>query len=722
MNLINLSRRSFLQLGILAGSSLLLGGRLGSLAGAAEQEGKSGFSPNIFLHIAATNAITVFVNKVELGQGVSTALPMLIAEELEADWTNISVAQAPLTAAYDYPSGKSSTATVRSASIRSEWERLRQMGAAARFMLIEAAARTWQVDPVTCSAENGEVIHQPTGQRLTYGDLAVSAGTLAIPENVTLKDAADFKIIGTAITRLNDLDKCCGKTRFGLDTNRPDLAVALIARPPYFGGVCISYNDTATLAIPGVKKVVPLDSGIAVVADGYFTASRGREALQIDWDETTSTMPDSRALAESYQALAETDGTIAVNRGDFLPVLRTATRTMHSSYRFPYLAHAPMEPLSCIADVRPDSCEIWAGTQLPALVRDSAATMLDLPSSKIVVHNSLCGGSFGRRATSDCHFIKEAVQLSKLLQTPVKVYWSREDDIKGGYYRPASLHQFRAALGDNDLPSAWHHRVIGQPTPEIGGAVELPKDKAVQLAAGINTSYRIPHFRVDCHPLEHEIPVLCWRGGSHVATAYAQECFLDELARAAGYDPYYYRRLLLDRQAPEKKVIELAAKKAGWGKELPKGRARGIAMHSFRDSIIAAVAEVSLYRNGGVKVHRITCGVDCGQVVHPDLAAAQIESAVIFALTALLYGEITFRDGQVQQSNFDNYPLLTLPEAPAVDVHFIASSRPPGGVGEIGVPPLGPAVANAIFALTGQPMHTLPLTKERIRAAMGLDR
>lgn len=721
MKLINLSRRSFLQLTALTGGSLLLGGRCNITAAAAELAKTSGFSPNVFLHIAPTNTVTVFVNKTELGQGVSTALPMLIAEELEADWSKITVQSAPLSAVYDFASGSPSTETIRSNSIRSEWDRLRYLGAAARYMLTEAAARIWQVDPLTCSAENGQVIHQPTGQMLTYGDLAENAGSLPIPENVVLKNSRDFKIIGTAKNRLDTKENCTGKIRYAIDVSLPDLLVAVIARPPFFEAECISFNDVATRAIPGVKDVLAIDSGVAVIANSYFSASRGRKILQIEWDDGPQATLNSEEIATRYRTLAATGGLSVTSRGDSQTILRTSTRTLRSSYLLPFLAHAPMEPLSCTAHVQNDGCEIWTGSQVPSHDRQTIATMLDLPIDKVTLHNSPCGGSFGRRATPDSHFVKEAVQLSKRLQAPVKVYWSREDDIQGGYYRPASYHQFRAALGDDDLPLAWHHRVVCQAEPEINDSLKTSSDRAEKITAGTDSFYRIPHYQVDCHQVESTIPVLCWRGGPHVANAYVQECFLDELARAAGYDPYYYRRLLLDKNSREKKVLELAAKKAGWGEELVKGRARGIAMHAFRDSIAAQVAEVSLYRNGSVKVHRVTCGIDCGRVVAPDLAIAQIESGIAFALTALLYGEISFQDGRVTQSNYDNYPLLTMEEMPIIEVYFIPSERPPGGLGELGVPPLAPAVANAIFALTGQPMHTLPLTKERIREAMGLD-
>jgi isoquinoline 1-oxidoreductase beta subunit len=718
---VNLSRRSFLRLGLACTSSLLLQTVLSSPVQAVEAGKQPGFSPSVFLHIDATNKITIFINKVEMGQGITTSLAMLIAEELEADWSTISVAPAPLLPAFDYQTKESSTATLGSSSISKEWERLRRLGATARLMLIEAAARIWQVEPETCSAENSEVIHQPTGQRLTYGDLVESAGTLPVPDHVPLKNSADFRIIGTGRPDFAAREKYLGKAIFGIDISIQKMLVARIARPPFFGASCIRYDDSDAKAIPGVKEVLAIDSGVAVLADGYYSASRAVNALQIEWDDGPLASLDTDQLTEKWQQLAQENGISAVQRGEAQQVLRTATRTLKASYLLPYLAHAPMEPLCCLADVHADSCEIWTGTQLPTFDRDAAAALTGLPPEKVQLHAMLCGGSFGRRAAVDNHFVKEAVQLSKTVKAPVKVYWSREDDLLGGYYRPGSYHQLRGALGDDDLPLAWHHRVVGQLLPAPLKAPAEEGDKADdRLVAGADSGYQITHFSIDYHPVDDGIPVLCWRGGAHVATAYARECFVDELARAAGYDPYYYRRLLLTKKSREKGVLELAARQAGWGQDLPKGRARGIAVHSFHGSSVAQVAEVSLYRNGSVKVHRVTCAVDCGQVVHPDTVAAQLESAVVFALTAILYGEISCKEGRVQQSSFRDYPLLGISEMPEIDVHFVPSSAAPGGIGELGVPPLAPAVANAIFALTGQPMRVLPLSRARIRTAMGL--
>lgn len=718
---LNLSRRDVLKAGALAGGGLVLGvylPRLGTAAEPARQPAAT-FAPNAFVRIGTDDSVTVLINHSEMGQGTFTGLSMLVAEELDADWSKVRAEHAPVDPAYNHVAygiqmvgGSTSTWT--------EWERLRKAGATARAMLIAAAAETWKVDPASCRTENGQVIHPASRRRLSYGRLAEKAASMTPPQSVTLKDPRDFKLIGRPMKRLDTPDKTDGKAIFGLDVKVPGMLVAVVARPPVFGGKVKRFDPGKAKAVPGVRHVVEIDRGVAVVADGFWPAKLGREALEIVWDEGPLAGLDSRAQREQYAELAKQPGVVARKEGDVAAAMGRVAERFEAVYELPYLAHAPMEPLNCVADVRADACEVWTGTQYQTGDRDAAAHVTGLKPEQVKLHTMLLGGGFGRRAVPDSHFVREAVQLSKAVKAPVKVIWTREDDIRGGYYRPAAYHAIGAGLDAAGNPVAWQHRIVCQSfivgTPYETFVVKEGVD-AVAVEGAADLPYEIPNLLVDWKIAPGGVPTLWWRSVGHSHTAFVVETFLDELAHAAGKDPYEYRRALLGKHPRHKRVLELAADRAGWGKPLPEGRGRGLAVHESFGSFVAQVAEVSVSQEGKVSVHRVVCAIDCGPVVNPDTIRAQMEGGIVFGLTAALYGEITFEKGRVKQRNFHDYPLLRINEMPAVEAHIVPSDDKMGGVGEPGVPSVAPAVVNAIFAVTGKRLRRLPIRAADLKKA-----
>jgi isoquinoline 1-oxidoreductase beta subunit len=710
----NLCRRRFLKTSALAGGGLVLGVYLPRLA--ADDKVKT-FAPNAFVRVGGDDSVTVVANHSEMGQGIYTGLAMIVAEELDADWGKVRVEAAPVDAAYNHALFAIQV-TGGSTSTWTEWERLRKAGATARAMLIAAAAETWKVEAAGCRAENGQVIHAESKRRLSYGELAAKAATLTPPKNVTLKDPKYFKIIGKATKRLDTPDKTNGAAVFGLDVTVPGMLVALVARPPVFGGKVKTFRAEKAKAVPGVRHVVEIERGVAVVADGFWPARRGREALEVVWDEGALATLDSKAQREQYAELAKQDGAVARKEGDVAAALGKAVKTLDAVYSLPYLAHAPMEPLNCLADVRADGCDVWTGTQFQTVDRASAAKDTGLKPEQVRVHTTLLGGGFGRRAAPDSHFVREAVQVSKAVKAPVKVVWTREDDIRGGYYRPSSYHAISAGLDAAGNPSAWRHRIVcqsfiaGTPFEEV-----IIKDgvDATSVEGARDIPYDIPNLLVDWKHVRLGAPTLWWRSVGHTHNGFVVETFLDELAHAAGKDPFEYRRALLGKQPRHKRVLELVAEKAGWDKPPPEGRGRGIAVHESFGSFVAQVAEVSVSKDGKPKVHRVVCAIDCGPAVNPDGVRAQMESGIVFGLTAALYGEITFEKGRVKQRNFHDYPVLRMNEMPEVEVHLVPSKDKMGGVGEVGVPPLAPAVANALFAVTGKRVRRLPIRAEDLK-------
>ena len=711
--ILNLSRRTFLKTSALAGGGLVLGvylPQLGNPAAAAPQKSAI-FAPNAFIRIGTDDSVTVIANHSEMGQGVYTALPMLVAEELDADWSKIRVEAAPVDAVYNHTQFGIQM-TGGSTSTWSEWERLRKAGATARAMLIAAAAQTWKVDPASCRTQNGQVIEPSTGRRLSYGRLAEKASRMTPPQSVTLKDPKDFKLVGKPTKRLDTPEKTNGKGIFGIDVKVPGMLVAVVARPPVFGGKVQRVNASKAKAVSGVRHVLEINRGVAVVADGFWSAKLGREALEIVWDEGQLAGLDSRTQREHYAALAKQPGGVAKKEGDVAAAMGLAAKKIEAVYELPYLSHATMEPMNCVADVRPDGCDVWTGTQFQTVDRGGAAQAAGLKPEQVKVHTTLLGGGFGRRAVFDSHFVREAVQVSKAVKAPVKVIWTREDDIHGGYYRPACYHSIAAGLDAAGNPVAWQHRIVCQSfmigTPFESAMVKNGVDgTAVEGAADL--PYEIPNLLVDWQQAPGGVPVHFWRSVGHSHTAFVVESFLDELSHAAGKDPYEFRRALLGKHPRHRKVLELAAEKAGWEKPLPQGRGRGLAVHESFGSFVAQVAEASVSKEGKVRVHRVVCAIDCGPTVNPDTIRAQMEGGIVFGLTAALYGEITFEKGRVKQRNFHDYPMLRINEMPEVEVHIVPSTEKMGGVGETAVPPIAPAVTNAIFAATEKRIRKLPV-------------
>ncbi|OGF23035.1 MAG: hypothetical protein A2V63_08660 [Candidatus Eisenbacteria bacterium RBG_19FT_COMBO_70_11] len=700
----SLTRRDFLKLGALAGAGLVIAFRIPDAAEAAT----GAFEPNAWLAIDPQGRITVWIARSEMGQGVRTSLPMLVAEELEADWSSIRFEQAIPAPRY----GNMSTGG--SQSIRSMTEPLRKAGAAAREMLISAAADTWKVDRATCHAENGAVIHAPSGRKLAYGALAVKAGTLPVPENPPLKDAKDFKILGTRRARLDVPAKVDGSAQFGLDVRVPGMLYAMVERCPVFGGKVASVDAALAEAVKGVRRVLQIGSGVAIVADTLWAARDGRDALRVTWNEGLLASLDSAGIRSTFAELAKKPGASARKEGQGATALAGAARTIEAVYEAPYLAHATMEPMNCTAFVKQDGCEVWVGSQSATGAQRKAAEVSGFPLEKVVVHTMLLGGGFGRRSHQD--FVAEAVEISKALNAPVKVVWTREDDMQHDHYRPASYHVLRAGLDVKGVPVAWTHRQVG------AGILALIAPQAVQngldptsVDGAENIPYAIPNIEVDYILHDPGVPVWWWRsvGSSH--NAFVVECFFDEVAAAAGRDPLELRRELPQGQPRHLAVMELAAAKAGWGKPLPKGRGRGIAVHASFDSYAAQVAEVAVADDGTVRVHRVVCAVDPGHVVNPDTIEAQMESGIVYGLTAALKGEITIAKGRVQQGNFDDYEVLRMNECPAIEVHVAPSGEFLGGIGEVGTPPIAPAVVNAIAAATGKRVRRLPIRAEALR-------
>ncbi|HEX5136951.1 MAG TPA: xanthine dehydrogenase family protein molybdopterin-binding subunit [Planctomycetota bacterium] len=714
--ILNLSRRGFLKAGALAGGGLVLGFRLAGTA-RAQEPAAAVFAPNAFLRIGDDGRVTVIANHSEMGQGIYTSLPMLLAEELDADWARVRVEPAPVDPAYNH-TAFGIQMTGGSTTTWSEWERFRRCGATARAMLVAAAAAAWSVEPATCRTEKGEVIHDASGQRASYGSLAEPASKLDPPADVKLKDPKDFTLIGTPVKRLDTPDKTNGKAIFGIDVTLPDMLVAVIARPPVFGGKLKSFDATRATAVPGVRHVVEIDRGVAVVADGFWQAKLGRDALDLTWDEGPLATLDTATQGEAYAAQAATPGAVARNDGDAAAALAGAARTLEAVYELPYLAHATMEPMNAVADVRQDGCDVWVGTQFQTGDRAAAAAAAGLDPANVNLHTTLLGGGFGRRAVIDAHFVREAVLVSKAVKKPVKVIWTREDDVRGGFYRPRAYHALKGGLDEKGDPVAWQQRIVCQSfiagTPFEGFIIKNGIDGTAVEGAD-DLPYGIPNLRVEWHQAPGGVPTLWWRSVGHSHTAFAVESFLDELAHAGGKDPLAFRLELLGDNARHKRVLQAAAETGGWGEPIGPGRARGLAVHASFGSFIAQVAEVSVGEDGEIRVHRVSCAIDCGPVVNPDTIRAQMEGAVAFGLSAALHSEITFKDGRVKQRNFHDYKVLRIQEMPEVDVTVIQSTDSMGGVGEPGVPPVAPAVGNAIFQLTGKRLRSLPFRAEELK-------
>jgi isoquinoline 1-oxidoreductase beta subunit len=714
-----MSRRQFIKTGVMAGGGLLLACHIPWGARNAVASADSSFAPNAFLRIGSDGSITIIVNKSEMGQGVYTSLPMLVAEELCCDWKKVTFRASPVAPDYNHTQFGPIMVTGGSSSVRSEWDRLSRVGAAAREMLIAAAAGEWKADPAACRAENGFVLG-PGGKKLSFGQLATKAAKIPVPEEPKLKGGAK-KVLGKPLHRLDSPAKINGAATFGIDVEAPGMLTALIVRPPVFGGKVKNFDPAPALAVPGVKQVVAVDAGIAVVAEGFWPAHKGCDALTASWDEGEGASLSTPTMKTEYASLSATPGIIARKDGDAPGVLEKENKRFDAEYEVPFLAHATMEPLNCFVDLKKDSCLIRTGSQFQTVDRAAAARVAGLQPEQITFETTFLGGGFGRRACPASDFVIEAVQVAKAVGQPVKVIRTREHDMRAGFYRPMWYDRIAACLDDKGMPLAWHHRIVGQSiiagTPFESAMVKNGIDNT-SVEGAADTPYAIPNLQVELHSPKSQVPVLWWRSVGHSHTAFVMESFLDELAHATGKDPLKYRQKLLKKHPRHLKVLLTAAEKAGWGKRPAKGRGRGIAVHESFGSFIAQVAEVSLTAKNELKVHKVVCAVDCGRIVNPDTIKAQMESGIVFGLSAALYGAITLKNGRVEQSNFHDYPLLRLNAMPKVEVHIVKSDDPPGGIGEPGVPPTAPAVANALFAATGARVRSLPMTPEKIAAAL----
>lgn len=714
-----LTRRRLLQAGAASGLGLVIGFHL---PGATRSPAKKGdkaaaFAPNAFLRIAPDNTVTIIAKHFEMGQGTYTGLATILAEELDADWSQMRAESAPADATrYNNLLFGQAQGTGGSTAMANSWDQHREAGATARAMLVAAAANDWEVEAGEIAVRKGVVSHAGTNRRATFGELASKAAALPAPKEVKLKDPKHFQLVGKRVPRLDSASKTDGSAVFTMDFSLPGMLTAVIARPPRFGGKVKSFDASAALRVRGVAEVVQVPSGVAVLARDFWAARKGREALKIEWDESGAEKRGTEELFAEYRKLAERPGTIARRDGDAAAAIGGAAKIFEAVYEFPYLAHAPMEPLDCVVKLGAGECDLWSGCQFPTIDHAVAAKTLGLPQEKVRIHTLFAGGSFGRRATPTGDVTGEAASIAKAIRGrhPVKLVWTREDDIRGGQYRPLYVHKLRAGLDSSGRIVGWEQRIVGQSIAQ-GSPFEamMVKDgvDGTSVEGASNLPYAIPNLTVDLHTPKVGVPILWWRSVGSTHTGFSTETFLDELAHAARRDPLQMRRDLLKNHPRHLGVLNLAAEKAGWGKPLPKGRARGIAVHESFNSFVAQVAEVSLGGNGFPKVERVVCAVDCGVAINPDVIRAQMEGGIGYGLGAALFSEITLVEGRVQQSNFDDYRGLRIEEMPAVEVHIVPSEEKPSGVGEPGVPLIGPAVANALFHLTGKRVRRLPFSR-----------
>ena len=667
-------------------------------------------SPNAFLRIGKDDSVTVVVAHSEMGQGIWTGLAMLIAEELDCDWSKIRCEHAPAAPVYAHPL-MGFQMTAGSTTTLSEFDRYRKIGATAKVLLLGAAAARWGTTPAKLIVTSGVITFGD--KRLRYGEVAEAAMKLSLPDSVKLKVPQDWKIIGTTVRRLDAPEKITGKAQFGIDVAFPGLRTAVVLRPPAFGVKLVKFDDADALKIPGVEKVVPTANGVAVVAQHFWAAKLGRDALRAEWSTPEGGGASSDKLLAEFRESSRSEGVTVLDTGKVKETIDGAAGKLEALYEMPYHAHAAMEPLNCAVKVDGDRCEIWTGTQFQGVDQGTVAKLLGTTPDKVTIHTMFLGGGFGRRANPKSDFVVEAVIVAKSAGVPVKVVWTREDDMRGGYYRPAFVQRLKVGINKDGMPVAWHHVVVGQSI-----TVDSPferfwtkpniDDNSVEAIANSPYVQDLRAKHLSLHTPTTPITVLWWRSVGNFHTAFAIESMIDELAHAAGREPLAYRLALLKGKPRYARALEAAATQAGWGTPPPAGRARGIAVHEGEWSIIAAVAEVSV-ENGSIRVHAVTAAVDCGTAVNPLGIKAQVQGSIVFALSAVLHGKITIEGGKVVESNFHDYPVLRMSEMPKISVQLIPSDANMGGIGEPATALVAPAVANAVFALTKQRLRTLPL-------------
>jgi isoquinoline 1-oxidoreductase beta subunit len=714
------SRRNFVITIAAAGGGLLLGCRVKDRHEAertADDSSSSAppFEPNAFIRIDRRGHVTLIMPQIEMGQGTYTSISMLIAEELEVGLDRVSPEHAPPNdKLYANPSIPFQV-TGGSTSIRAWWEPLRRAGATARVLLITAAAQRWGVHASTCRGVRGTVVHAPSGRHLDYGELVDAAATLPVPTNVPLKDPKDFTLIGTPAKRLDTLGKVNGSTVFGIDVRVPGMKIATVAACPTLGGTLKSVDDTKAMAIPGVRQVVKIDDAVAVVGDNMWAAKQGMAALTITWNDGPNATLSTADIARAHETASRGSAVIARTTGDTATAMARAATRIEAVYELPYLSHATMEPLNCTVHVRPDGCEVWTGSQVLARAQKTAAEVTGLPLEKVIVHNHYLGGGFGRRLEHD--YVTQAVRIAKQVEGPVKIVWTREEDIQHDIMRPFYHNRIEAGLNARGLPVAWRHRVTGASIlarwfpPAFQKGVDRD---AMEDTAG--PPYSFPNVLLEY--VRHErvgFPAGWWRGVGPTHNVFVVESFIDELAHATKQDPVAYRRTLLGEAPRARAVLDLAAQKAGWGQPMPAGHGRGVSVELAMGTYVAQVADIAVAKDGTVRVERVVCAVDCGQIINPDTVTAQMEGGIMFGIGGALYGEITIRNGRVEQRNFDDYRVLRIDEAPTIEVHLVKSGETPGGIGEPGTAAIAPAIGNAIFAATGKRIRKLPFESQIVR-------
>jgi isoquinoline 1-oxidoreductase subunit beta len=680
-------------------------------------------APNAFVRVHADNSVSVMIKHLEMGQGTYTGLCALVAEELDADWSQMRAESAPADAAlYNNLSWGPMQGTGGSSSLSNSYEQMRKAGAQTRAVLVAAAAKEWNITAAQITVNKGVI--SGGGKRASFGEMAAKASGMAVPTEVKLKEAKDFTIIGKSAPRLDSSDKVNGKAKFASDIKRPGQLTAVILRPPRFGARVVSMDAAKTQGMSGVRAIVEIPQGVAIVATNFWSAKKARDAVVVTWDDSSSSKIFTDTLMAEYRALAAKDegAAIAKKEGDAPAALKVGAKTLEATFEFPYLAHAPMEPLSCVIEANETGVQVWAGCQFQTMDQGNIAGVFGIKPEQVKINTMFAGGSFGRRANMASDYLVECAEVVKALnkngvKAPVRLLWTREDDIKGGRYRPAYVHTIRAALDDKGNVSAWQQRIVGQSilkgTAFEGFMVKDGVDKT-SVEGADNLPYAVPNLLVQLHTTSNAVPVLWWRAVGSTHTAFSTEVMIDELAVAAGKDPVAFRANLLAKHPRHLAVLQLAAEKANWSAPLaaaPSGakRGRGVAVHESFNSFVAQVVEVTVNADKTFKVDRVVCAVDCGLAVTPDVVRAQMEGGIGFALSAALHGKITLKDGLVEQSNFTDYPMLRINQMPNVEVHIVPSTQPPTGVGEPGVPPLAPALANALAQATGQRLRNLPL-------------